>query len=438
MKKRIISVLIAMALCMGVLPVTALAAETAGDPNAAKIVKKSLTLSGILGMNFYVDKNGEADLSGYTLETSIEGYGTQTVSTPTQQDGLYIFTAALTIKNLYRPVSVVLKKDGNTVQSGTFLFTDYVAQLKTLYPTDFKLKQLLDALSDYGTYATYYASPSGALTTSDAVEAVQPADLQDYKHTYVISKEGRALNAVVSLYLDSACDLCVKFDAAAFEGCVMTVDGVEIPRDALAASGNQLIWTASELLPQDWDSAYHIQVSRDGQELISMNYSVLSYVYAGMKRQQEGNEAFTGMLKSMYCYNRAANTGYLPANSNQICINYTDNGDGTVTATFSVNGEVCVAALELQLGLALENATYADCSILTDCIADTNYIDGVFIFSLYMPETDLTEPSDLFSITFTKGADPVGIDFTVIDSSVSDGTFMDVREVSITGTSYPG
>ena len=120
---------------------------------------------------------------------------------------------------------------------------------------------------------------------------------------------------------------------------------------------------------------------------------------------------------------------------NQTCINYTHNGDGTTTAKFSINGDVNIAMIELQLKFDLTNATYKEYEILVSGSADANYADGIFYFS-FMSANDITTDTDLFSITFTNGSGNVGISFTVIDSSVSDGTFTNITAVTIVGTTY--
>ena len=91
--------------------------------------------------------------------------------------------------------------------------------------------------------------------------------------------------------------------------------------------------------------------------------------------------------------------------------------------------------IELQLKFNLTNATYKEYEILVAGSADANYSDGVFYFSL-MSANDITTDTDLFSITFTNGTGNVGISFTVVDSSVSDGTFTNITTVTIVGTTY--
>ena len=120
---------------------------------------------------------------------------------------------------------------------------------------------------------------------------------------------------------------------------------------------------------------------------------------------------------------------------NQVCINYTDNGNGTTTAKFSINGNVNIAMLELQLRFVLENAAYAYHSILASGSADANYVNGVFYFS-FMSVEDVTVDTDLFSLTFESNSENVSIVFEIVDSCVSDGTFTNITTANVVGTAY--
>ena len=121
----------------------------------------------------------------------------------------------------------------------------------------------------------------------------------------------------------------------------------------------------------------------------------------------------------------------------QVYVDYTTNSDGTVTATFSVDGNVALAMLELQLELQLKNAVYADYQILTGGSADANCVGNTFYFSLMSAtDMDITRRTDLFSITFKNVTPDAEIIFRVADSIVSDGTFTDIRNVCVAGTKY--
>ena len=127
-------------------------------------------------------------------------------------------------------------------------------------------------------------------------------------------------------------------------------------------------------------------------------------------------------------------TAQYQAIENQICIEYQDNGDGTLTATFSINGDVNIAMIELTLGFVLANATYSDYTLLASG-ADANYVDGDFIFSLMSVE-DIRESTDLFAITFANSTGKGYIEIIVKESYVSDGTFENITEANVVGTTY--
>ena len=120
---------------------------------------------------------------------------------------------------------------------------------------------------------------------------------------------------------------------------------------------------------------------------------------------------------------------------NQVCINYTKNDDGTTTAKFSINGDVNIAMIELQLRFELTNATYLSYEVLVSDSADANYVDGIFYFS-FMSADDITVDTGLFSITFTNEMENIGISFAVVDSLISDGSFNNITAVTIVGTTY--
>jgi hypothetical protein len=122
---------------------------------------------------------------------------------------------------------------------------------------------------------------------------------------------------------------------------------------------------------------------------------------------------------------------------NQVCINYLDNGDGTTTAKFSINGDVNLALIELQLRISLTGATYSDYEILVSGSAEANYVDNIFYFSFMTPD-NVTTDTDLFSITFAHETSRIGVVFTVEDSILSEGDFNITKQATVVGTTYNG
>ncbi len=121
---------------------------------------------------------------------------------------------------------------------------------------------------------------------------------------------------------------------------------------------------------------------------------------------------------------------------NQVYISYTDNGDGTVTALFSLNGDVSVTSMEIWLQPDLTNASYNDCNaIVSTGWPSVSYTNNMIVFS-YICDEILTAATDLFSVTFEVTAD-CSIAFTVTDSYVTeDYDTANISKPEFLGLSY--
>ncbi len=266
----------------------------------------SMSLSGVLGINVKADLAGE-NPALFSVEATVNGK-TQTVTDYQMEHGLYVFTADLPVQNLHRDVQLVLKKDGVAVDEKTFRYGDYAEKLAQMYPKDTAMLNLTETLRDYGSYAAYFADPSAELTTVPEVEAVIGEDLAQYAYTATVSDEGKALKTNISLFLDTACDLRVKFDAAAFDGCSLTVNGTAV--SDMQTLNTQVVWQAKELLPQQWTEAYTLAVAKNGTQLVELKCSALSYACLALNMAQEKQTGLNGLMKAMYRYSKAA-TAYL-------------------------------------------------------------------------------------------------------------------------------
>ncbi len=269
-----------------------------------QIRSAALTLSGVLGINVKAELAGE-NPAQYSVDVTVDGK-LQTVSQYQAENGLYVYTADLLIQDLHQDVSIALKKGAEVVDEKTFRYSDYQQKLVQMYPKDTALQTLTEALRAYGSYAAYFADSSSELITVPSVEAVIAADLAEYQYTATATKEAAALKTSVSLFLDTACDLRVKFDAAAFEGCTLTVNGSGVSADTLKTENGQIIWEARELLPQQWADVYSLTVSRDGTQLMELKCSALSYAYMALNAAREQQAGLNGLMKAMYLYSKAA------------------------------------------------------------------------------------------------------------------------------------
>ncbi len=286
MKKRILSLLLALAMVLGMVPVMAGAATA--DP---QITKVSMTLSGVLDVNFKVASNG-ADMTGVGVNVTV-GETVQSITEYTKDGDLYVYTAKLPAHRLGEALAVELVSGETVCQSITWTAADYLAQVKA-QSSDYAA--IAEALENYGSYAAAYAA--GESISIESVDAVTAADLEDYKHSVAV-KNGTGLKPVTSLYLDDACDLLIKFNAEAFGESILYIDDAEAE---VAVVDDQVVCTLSELLPQAWSHMYDIKVVSGEEVIFQCSYSVLSYAAIVLAKDTEPATDLNGLLKAMYLY----------------------------------------------------------------------------------------------------------------------------------------
>ncbi len=304
MKKRILAFLLAIVFVVGLLPVTALA-----ESSQPEFKKVNMTLSGVLNVNFKVASNG-ANMDTYSVKVTI-GEDVQNITDYTKEGELYVYSADLLAHKMHENMTVQLM-NGDTLVGESKIFTvnDHVKALKELYAGDAELSAMLDAMVNYGTYAAYYAAPTGEAPNVSQVESVTAEDLAQY--AFDIKTPGTAgLGAVAALYLHRACDLQIKFHADAFTGCKLLINGNEVTPEI---SDTKAVYAISELLPQDWGSDYNIKLlDSNGATVFETDYNVMSYANAALNRVNEVQTGLNGLLKAMYRY-YVATAAYAGAN----------------------------------------------------------------------------------------------------------------------------
>ncbi len=305
MKKRFLALLLVAVMLVSFIPATALAAETETEEPSFTMV--NMTLSGVLKVNFKVSSNG-ADMSAYSVRVTL-GEDSQDITKYTREGELYVYTADLPAHRMHEEMTVQLFSGDTAVgEEKIFTVSDHVDALKELYAGDEELAAMLDAMVDYGTYAAYYADPTGTAPAASAVEAVEQSAMEKYQMQIT---QMANLGAAAALYIDDACDIRVKFDAEKMGENKLLVDGQEVE---LTAEDTKLVYTIEELLPQTWSKLYSFQVvDADGNAIMAFNYGVLSYAYAVLSQSAEAQTGLNGLLKAMYLYHTATAT-YAAAN----------------------------------------------------------------------------------------------------------------------------
>ncbi len=295
--KKLLALLLAVVMVLGMIPVMASADTEAATPSIAAV---SLTLDGILGVNLKVSSNG-ADMSGYSISFTIgSDTESQVLTDSTINGSYYVYTAKLPAHRLHETVKVQLCSGETVVQSINWTVANYLNSLKNGVTATDELKALCEALDNYGTYAAAYAA--GESVSIEAVEAVTASDLEAYKHSVSV-KNGTGLKPVTSLFIDDACDLRIKFNAEAFGDNILYIDGKIVET---TVEDDLVVYTISELVPQDWSHMYDIKVVSGEEVVFQCAYSVLSYAYINLSKEAELATGLNGLLKAMSLYGTAA------------------------------------------------------------------------------------------------------------------------------------
>ncbi len=370
MKNRVLAMLLVLTMLLGMIPLAASAAET-----APTIASSNLVLNSVLSLNITADLAGE-NVSNCAVHVTIgDDTNAQELTNPVPKAGQYVYTAKLLAHRLHEDVTIQLMKGNETLAEQTWTLTGYIAGLKALKPDDAALHTLLDALSNYGTYAGYYAHETADAQPIEAVTAVTAEQLND--HAFKITTANKELKAAAFLYLDEACDLGIKFDAAAMEGKTLYVDGTQ--RGTADAGNGQVVCNITDLLPQDWDEMHTVVVKEGETVVYEMSYSVLSYVRQNLRRAEEAKLHLNGLLASMYLYNQAANA-YIPVEEN---VEYVKLADSFLTLTST---STSVDGLPANAGIA---------NIYTGGWTSTHVVEGI----------ELEKYSELMFYTKTNSAD---------------------------------
>ncbi len=281
----------------------------------ATITSANLTLGGVLNLNVKA-----TNATGCTLRATV-GDSVQNISAA---NGVY--TVILPAHRLHEDVTLELLSGETVVAAETWTMEGYAEALREAYASDAKLMTLLDAVDNYGTYAAYYADPTGTAPAIAEVEAVTREDLAAYRLT-VTTRDESNLQPTAGLYLDDACDIRIKLNPEAFEGYKLWIDGTEVTTSTV---DGKIFYEIANILPQDWAKMYNIKVEGEAEDdqwgmifsledesnggldvvgtgnIFECNYSVLSYAYTQLGKTGEAQTGLNGLMKSMFLYSQAA------------------------------------------------------------------------------------------------------------------------------------
>ncbi len=284
LKKRILSLLLVLAMTVGMFPVVA-SAETTTDGPAIQSVQ--LVLNSVLGIKLKVALP-DNDPANYTVKVQIGDSAVQNLpgSADNKEGSLYLYTARMMAHQMTDDIKISMVKGSETVIPETtwHVKSGYVDQLANKGAPE--AAKLAGSMWNYGQYAAAYreAEISNAYT-DPAVDAVMNAPMVDASHKLTVTQSG-SVGASALLYLDEACDIVFKFSAAALEGKTLWVDDTQV--ETTDAGDGKVQYRIPDILPQDYATKHNVQVKAGDTVAFAMEYSVLSYIY------QRQNKTYTG------------------------------------------------------------------------------------------------------------------------------------------------
>ena len=109
---------------------------------------------------------------------------------------------------------------------------------------------------------------------------------------------------------------------------------------------------------------------------------------------------------------------------NQLFFSMTDNGDGTVTVTLSLEGDVNLYGLECKIYLETEGMEYTSLKSVATGLMANKKSDYIILSYATADGRDVTEPHTLLSVTFTKVAENVSVSASLSDVDAFDQSFV--------------
>ena len=109
---------------------------------------------------------------------------------------------------------------------------------------------------------------------------------------------------------------------------------------------------------------------------------------------------------------------------NQLFFSMTDNGDGTVTVTLSLEGDVNLYGLECKIYLETEGMEYTSLKSVATGLMANKKSDHIILSYATADGCDVTEPHTLLSVTFTKVAEDVSVSASISDVDAFDQSFV--------------
>ncbi|MBR5570034.1 MAG: hypothetical protein IKW10_03975 [Oscillospiraceae bacterium] len=284
MCKRILSVMLAVLLLLGIFPANVSAQGT------TTVLDWQISLADLIGATFYLDVPKDADDAAVNI--TVDGQ-TTTYDLVANDQGQYPVTVKLAAAQMTEEITLQMVSRGREYAPVSYTIRDYAIQILTGNYSD-NTKTFVKHMLDYGTASQNYF---GINTDKPANEGY----VLDYTARYPTSEliqEGQISGVSfygASLVMDSRLAVRYYFDAESLEGMTFRVNGT-----TYQPQGNYV--EVSGIAPAQY-GADMVLTATTGEETLVVTYSPLTYV---VRMSQKGSDATKALANAMYGYYEAA------------------------------------------------------------------------------------------------------------------------------------
>ena len=264
----------------------------------------TLSLNGIISVNFYAEISQEALNTAEIVFTVNDTTHQVPASQATLKDGLYVFSCEVAAKEMADDITAQIYVDGKTVGKPiTYSVQQYCENKLAKDDTKATLKNLLVAMLNYGTAAQNYFSyhtdtPANSVLTDKqkAMEPITAEMLESFQLVKTGEAEGISKTGA-SLLLEA--ETVVRYRVQLKDGYDINDYPFQYQGKTLtpvAAGDNVYYVDITGIAAKDLDEFYPISIGD-----VQISYSPITYVYNQLEKAPN-------LVTALYYYNQMANT----------------------------------------------------------------------------------------------------------------------------------
>ena len=407
--KKVCSLLLALVMLVGMMPLSAMAAEN----GTTQWIGTDLQLGEDLTMRFYANISGEHAADG-VMTVTVDGqtYETFTVSEMTAGDNGYVFPVALGAAQMTAQVKLTLVSGGQTVLEKTSSIRNYAnAILEGNYTQE--LKNLVKWLLNYGAAAQGYFGVNTEKLANAGYEMESNQVIAEEVPAVAVSDGIVGINFYgVSMLFRSKIALRFYFTISDDATYTFTCNGQTC--EAVEKDGKFYV-DAPDINPQSMEDKIQVVVS-DGSKNLTVSYSPMDYI-TRMYRKDSSSDGLKTMLTYAADYFDAAESYVNGTEENLV-----------VSDTFAVGaygaGENFTIDLSDYNG-ALKGYTLSGAAVNGTAFTSASYADGVV--ALDRAAIQALSGEQTLNLTFSNGQKTMNVPVNVELYTMAIGTAEDMQ-----------